>query len=190
GRRFYRPDDIDLLRGIRHLLYGEGYTIRGVQRILREQGIDFVQSVWQEGAAPVPADDEDVDADEAIETEEEDDTEEVEERRGLRDRIGSLIGRDFSEGGHDDGERQEPPMQSTPMPRIDPGERIFASPAAAERHIAFEPAPRAEPPREPPVQPAVVSAMPADKLERLKAVLDELKECRSRIDAALTPATK
>ena len=51
GRRYYRPDDVDLLRGIRHLLYGEGYTIRGVQRILREQGQKFVQAVWQPGAA-------------------------------------------------------------------------------------------------------------------------------------------
>jgi DNA-binding transcriptional MerR regulator len=51
GRRYYRPDDVDLLRGIRHLLYGEGYTIRGVQRILREQGPKFVQAVWQPGAA-------------------------------------------------------------------------------------------------------------------------------------------
>ena len=42
GRRYYRPDDVDLLRGIRHLLYEEGYTIRGVQRILREQGNRFV----------------------------------------------------------------------------------------------------------------------------------------------------
>jgi len=42
GRRYYRPDDIDLLRGIRYLLYGEGYTIRGVQRILKEQGPRFV----------------------------------------------------------------------------------------------------------------------------------------------------
>ena len=50
GRRYYRPDDVDLLRGIRHLLYGEGYTIRGVQRLLREQGQRFVQSVWQPGA--------------------------------------------------------------------------------------------------------------------------------------------
>jgi DNA-binding transcriptional MerR regulator len=50
GRRYYRPDDVDLLRGIRHLLYGEGYTIRGVQRLLREQGLRFVQSVWQPGA--------------------------------------------------------------------------------------------------------------------------------------------
>ncbi|MCB1386885.1 MAG: MerR family transcriptional regulator [Nitratireductor sp.] len=42
GRRYYRPEDVDLLRGIRHLLYEEGYTIRGVQRILREQGNRFV----------------------------------------------------------------------------------------------------------------------------------------------------
>jgi DNA-binding transcriptional MerR regulator len=54
GRRYYRPDDIGLLKGIRHLLYSEGYTIRGVQRILREQGVGFVQSVWQEGAAQPP----------------------------------------------------------------------------------------------------------------------------------------
>jgi DNA-binding transcriptional MerR regulator len=54
GRRYYRPDDVALLRGIRHLLYGEGYTIRGVQRILKDQGSKFVQSVWQPGA-PKPA---------------------------------------------------------------------------------------------------------------------------------------
>ncbi|MEL7274224.1 MAG: MerR family transcriptional regulator [Pseudomonadota bacterium] len=38
GRRYYRPDDVELLKGIRHLLYAEGYTIKGVQRILKEQG--------------------------------------------------------------------------------------------------------------------------------------------------------
>jgi DNA-binding transcriptional MerR regulator len=51
GRRYYRPEDVDLLRGIRHLLYGEGYTIRGVQRILKDQGLRYVQTVWQPGAA-------------------------------------------------------------------------------------------------------------------------------------------
>ena len=45
GRRFYRPADVELLQGIRKLLYGEGYTIRGVQRILREEGVQFVGSV-------------------------------------------------------------------------------------------------------------------------------------------------
>jgi len=54
GRRYYRPDDVDLLRGVRHLLYGEGYTIRGVQRILREQGTGVVQNVWRAGAEPPP----------------------------------------------------------------------------------------------------------------------------------------
>jgi DNA-binding transcriptional MerR regulator len=57
GRRYYRPEDVALLRGIRHLLYGQGYTIRGVQRILREQGVRFVQTVWEEGAEQLPPSD-------------------------------------------------------------------------------------------------------------------------------------
>jgi len=56
GRRYYRPEDVDLLRGIRHLLYDEGYTIRGLQRILREQGNRFViASVNGESMAEVRA---------------------------------------------------------------------------------------------------------------------------------------
>ncbi|SDU06429.1 MerR family transcriptional regulator [Stappia sp. ES.058] len=55
GRRYYRPDDIELLRGIRHLLYGEGYTIKGVQRILKEQGARFVMQVWREDGLPLAA---------------------------------------------------------------------------------------------------------------------------------------
>jgi len=65
GRRYYRPDDVDLLRGVRHLLYGEGYTIRGVQRILKEEGAAFVQDVWRSGAEPPPPpSDEDIAVDE------------------------------------------------------------------------------------------------------------------------------
>ena len=45
GRRYYRPDDVDLLKGIRHLLYGQGYTIKGVQRILKQDGLRFVQAI-------------------------------------------------------------------------------------------------------------------------------------------------
>ena len=44
GRRYYRPEDMELLRGIRHLLHNDGYTIKGVQKILREQGVDLVKS--------------------------------------------------------------------------------------------------------------------------------------------------
>jgi DNA-binding transcriptional MerR regulator len=55
GRRYYRPDDVDLLRGIRHLLYGQGYTIRGVQRIFKEKGLRYVQAVGRgEASAPAP----------------------------------------------------------------------------------------------------------------------------------------
>ncbi len=42
GRRYYRPEDIALLRRIRDLLYTEGYTIRGVQRLFRETGVKAV----------------------------------------------------------------------------------------------------------------------------------------------------
>ena len=51
GRRYYRPDDVDLLKGIRRLLYGEGYTIRGVQRILKEHGVKSVQGLADSSAA-------------------------------------------------------------------------------------------------------------------------------------------
>lgn len=59
GRRLYRPEDMALLCGIRHLLHRDGYTIKGVQRILREQGVDAVKqrgnaSPSEGGAAAVP----------------------------------------------------------------------------------------------------------------------------------------
>ena len=52
GRRYYRPDDIDLLRGIRALLYTDGYTIKGVQKILREQGVRSVAEIGRNGLPP------------------------------------------------------------------------------------------------------------------------------------------
>jgi DNA-binding transcriptional MerR regulator len=42
GRRYYRPEDVDLLRGIRALLYLEGFTIKGAQKILRDRGPRYV----------------------------------------------------------------------------------------------------------------------------------------------------
>lgn len=43
GRRFYRPEDMALLAGIRNLLEVDGYTIKGVQKVLREQGVGWVR---------------------------------------------------------------------------------------------------------------------------------------------------
>ena len=50
GRRYYRPEDMELLRGIRQLLHRDGYTIKGVQKILREQGVDAVKEKSRDGA--------------------------------------------------------------------------------------------------------------------------------------------
>lgn len=70
GRRYYRPDDVELLRAIRQLLYGEGYTIKGVQRILKEQGPRAVAAAVAAGAVlpqrlPAPTRGDDQDHDEA-----------------------------------------------------------------------------------------------------------------------------
>jgi DNA-binding transcriptional MerR regulator len=43
GRRYYRPDDVEFLRGLKHLLHAERYTIKGVQKIIKEQGQKAVQ---------------------------------------------------------------------------------------------------------------------------------------------------
>ena len=55
GRRYYRPEDVDLLRGIRALLYSDGFTIRGVQKILRERGLRHVAEIGRASCgAPAP----------------------------------------------------------------------------------------------------------------------------------------
>ena len=53
GRRYYRPEDVLLLKGIRHLLYDQGFTIKGVQRILKDQGPRYVIAVAE--GTPVDA---------------------------------------------------------------------------------------------------------------------------------------
>jgi DNA-binding transcriptional MerR regulator len=55
GRRFYRPSDIAVLRGVRRLLHDEGYTIKGVQRLCREQGVRRLISAGQGEGAAAPA---------------------------------------------------------------------------------------------------------------------------------------
>ncbi len=179
GRRYYRPDDIDLLRGIRHLLYGEGYTIRGVQRILRDQGIKFVQIVWQAGAAQPPhgahgeagpADDEEVAENEAAEEKEE------EEERGLGGKLTALIGRDLNDRD-DTGERREPPLIGAPVPRIEPADRVM------HNSVEPEPAKLSPAPASPPQ-----NARLRDDVHKLQSVLHELVECRKLLDAALVRA--
>jgi len=188
GRRYYRPEDIDLLRGIRHLLYGEGYTIRGVQRILREQSTAFVQAVWRDGAAQPPhsASDDDEFIEDAAEADV--DEELAEEPRGLRGRLSSLIGRDLGDRADEGDGRHEPPMKAAPMPHIDPADRFghgavppMTKPAA--RPMQSPSAPVAARPAAPEMQSP---ALRRDDLNKLHAALHELTECRRLIDGALS----
>ena len=167
GRRYYRPDDIDLLRGIRHLLYGEGYTIRGVQRILREQGIKFVQAVWQDGAPQPPHG---ASGDDLVEDVDDESDDGIAEGRGggLLGRIPSLLGRDLGERDEVAG-RREPPLASAPVPRVDPSDR------AGQYH---------QPHSSPSPAPAPGPRLSRDDLGRLRAALHELGECRKLIDTA------
>ena len=55
GRRYYRPDDVELLRAIKRLLYDQGYTIKGVQKLLREQGAQSVMHADPEAAEFIAA---------------------------------------------------------------------------------------------------------------------------------------
>jgi DNA-binding transcriptional MerR regulator len=160
GRRYYRPDDVELLRGIRHLLYGEGYTIRGVQRILREQGPKFVQAVWRPGA-PQPSHGS---ADEghmaAADTPAQaGDQQEAERGRRLFGLLPSLLG--------DDGQTApQQPSEPRPEPRSLPSQRLV-----------------------PPVV-ARSAALSRDDVRRLQTVLHELGECRRLIDDALGETAK
>ncbi|MEI9993490.1 MAG: MerR family transcriptional regulator [Rhizomicrobium sp.] len=54
GRRYYRPEDVDLLRGIRALLYREGFTIKGAQKILKDKGQRYVCALGRGDAAAAP----------------------------------------------------------------------------------------------------------------------------------------
>jgi DNA-binding transcriptional MerR regulator len=161
GRRYYRPDDVDLLRGIRHLLYGEGYTIRGVQRILKDEGIKFVQAVWRSGA-PQPAraatDDEGEEA--ALGPSHE-------RSRGLLGLWPSIL-----------GASDEPGADAAPgAGRIEPsldrrGATAPEEPAAARAAPALDGA-------------AASGELAREELRKLQAALFELGECRRLLDATL-----
>jgi DNA-binding transcriptional MerR regulator len=171
GRRYYRPDDVDLLRGIRHLLYGEGYTIRGVQRILRDEGIKFVQAVWRTGA-PQPA--------RAAEDEGSEET----AARGAREASRGLLGlwpailgaTDEPDGaGSPDSDRVEPVLESggEPPPR---------ETGRPSREMQAVPAKEAQPTAEADIARGDLGR---EGVRRLQAALFELGECRRLLDTAL-----
>ncbi|MGQ0526645.1 MAG: MerR family transcriptional regulator [Alphaproteobacteria bacterium] len=54
GRRYYRPEDVELLKSIHHLLYTQGYTIKGVQKLFREQGKNKIRDAAPAAHVEVP----------------------------------------------------------------------------------------------------------------------------------------
>ena len=55
GRRYYRPQDVELIKGIRHMLYDQGYTIKGVQKLLRDNGNQFLVAIGSGNLAAIEA---------------------------------------------------------------------------------------------------------------------------------------
>ncbi len=164
GRRYYRPEDINLLRGIRHLLYGEGYTIRGVQRILKEQGAKFVQTVWQPGApqlGPQTAED-DVDV-AAVEADIGRPPHEVVERgRGLLALLPALLGDAETDDDLPSADGRTEPMLGSPKAK--------AQARALPRNLG----------------PPSLERLARDELRKLQAALHDLGECRKLLAAALS----
>jgi DNA-binding transcriptional MerR regulator len=171
GRRYYRPDDVDLLRGVRHLLYGEGYTIRGVQRILREEGLSFVQSVWR---TEVPAADF-ADEDEAAR----------EELKGQDDAEDAGEFEDEAEQEADGDEEAEGEALSRPRePSFFEGPPTTAARADGRREPSLIPQSSLAPPAAAPARLSVDS----QSRQKLEAALGELLACRGLIHAVLTDA--
>jgi DNA-binding transcriptional MerR regulator len=169
GRRYYRPDDVDLLRGIRHLLYGEGYTIRGVQRILKDHGPKFVQTVWQAGAPQPQQAPDDVEVEGTAAT-----AESRERGRGLLSLLPSLLAREKGEG--DAPSRREPEIDHG----ADEGE---ARPAARTREAAADDAVSVA--GEEGRAGGVRARLAHEEIAKLQATIGELAECRRLIDSAL-----
>lgn len=156
GRRYYRPEDVDLLRGIRHLLYGQGYTIRGVQRILREQGVKAVQN-WQPGSLPPPS------APTAPENEE------LEHEDALRDAVAEGFAEDFEAEEGDDAEDSAGSFPNAVSSWVDVAGRMRRPGGLPDVAASL-----AEP-----------SARDEELSDRLKSTLDDLLECRRLLEAAL-----
>jgi DNA-binding transcriptional MerR regulator len=177
GRRYYRPDDVNLLRGIRRLLYGEGYTIRGVQRILREHGIKAVQSLTDEVTGQTsaifdgPSFDNDVDGADDFDLE---DADSVDTDHGVEpdaETRGSMNFAPASPLRHGPLKDPAPPGPITPKPVMPkPVDQSHSNGSAGA--VAYAP-------------PSVrKNARPGDQ-GKLKAALDDLIGARALIDRVL-----
>lgn len=161
GRRYYRPDDVELLRVIRHLLYSDGYTIKGVQRMLKERGVRAVLEVRNQapGNAPEPAAASTIESDAPAQ---EHWAPETEAAPVLIARAGSAPAYDSS--------RDLPDSQQSAGAR---------APTAPKNAVASAMAP-------PPARPAAPSpqGLSAAYRHKIEAIVAELAECRRILGSA------
>jgi DNA-binding transcriptional MerR regulator len=211
GRRYYRPDDVDLLRGIRHLLYGEGYTIRGVQQILKDQGLRYVQTVGR-SAETDPSRLRDINFDQdALEA----DAENMSVTAGARGGVVNFAPHSRSRVEPElpranESRAMEPRIVEVPRPQPPVQPQSYEDDGPAIPFRKFAPAPDREEPRiqprtphedryesrasEPQARGPVARApmpespgslrLPAEAVRLLKATLYELGECRRMLDAS------
>jgi DNA-binding transcriptional MerR regulator len=178
GRRYYRPEDVDVLRGIRHLLYGEGYTIRGVQRIFKDHGVKFVQTVWQAGAPQL--------AKAASDSEEAESHVPAYEPGGLeRGRrlfgiLPPLMGNGEDAPDLEAADQPDAPAASTGEQA--PSARTPGSLGAPPQRLMSEG--RDSLPEGSQIAPRV-AGLAGDTVRKLQATLTELSECRRLLDAVL-----
>ena len=174
GRRYYRPNDVELLRGIRHLLYGEGYTIRGVQRILREQGLRFVAAVARGEVDPGQEEDEEAPSPRVqLEPAEAPDWEPEDTDESDDDGAEAMAQRIARSGG---GARRVEPVLGRTVARREPepDDAREDKPAPPVAAVAVTPPPT-------PPQPARLAP---DEVKLLEGMLSDLLECKRLLDQA------
>ena len=167
GRRYYRPDDVDLLRGIRRLLYGEGYTIRGVQRILKEHGIKSVQGLVDgSSAAPSFAAIDEAALREPADTGENASGIDIDEDEEVTEAPATV---------------RRAPEVATPLPRVEP---LVLPQAPAVAAVKAE---NGGAVRRPDVPKPDIPRLDVPRLDvpKLKTVLEELIACRQLLDQAM-----
>jgi DNA-binding transcriptional MerR regulator len=161
GRRYYRPDDIDLVRGIQTLLYSEGYTIKGVQRILKEDGVKPVQMVGRGSAfAGERPDMEEPDDDVFTADEMEEEEETVADLRATRNQPQREA----------TSTRQEPMLTATPSSTTTPSEHND-EPMTADLHV-----PKAK------ARSQVARKGETRRDHPLRIALSELQECARLVE--------
>ena len=165
GRRFYRPEDVDLLKGIRALLYSDGFTIKGVQKVLKERGLRHVADVGRgekpEALAPV-----------------------VIEKIVYVEKPAAPPPIAVAPAALAPAKKSRAHLRAVP----DMSLPFFDEPVPTREFPVLDTAPRPEPVIEPVAEPVSKSIqddiLAAEERERLEELLDELAGLKSRLRAA------